>query len=195
MSAGWHRDIGPHGFGGRGADARLAYRESQAHAYVCSFHYLTDVTPDSPCFAVIPQSCVFESADKQERLSNIVGQLKDHLGDAYQELLIYAKAGTCAMYDISLYHSRVNATGGARNRRALQTYYSRGDVPALTNWVILPKRLAEHPEREARRFYSLQREVDCQKRFEAIGYDRQSLTREEQDSLRTGEYAHDTYAV
>jgi hypothetical protein len=76
------------------------------------------------------------------------------------------------LYDISLYHSRVNAAaGGDRTRRALQTYYSRGDVPALTNWVILPQRLAEHPEPETARFYSLQCGVQCQRDFAAGGYD------------------------
>ena len=85
-------------------------------------------------------------------------QLQDHLGDAYQELPLYAPAGTCVIYDISLYHSRVNAEveDGKRNRRALQTYYSRGDVPALTNWVIVPKRLAESEDAATARFYSLQ---------------------------------------
>ena len=65
------------------------------------------------------------------------------------------------MYDISLCHSRVNGSSGARTRRALQTCYSRGDVLALTDWVILPQRLAEHPDHDTQQFYSLQCEVHC----------------------------------
>ena len=126
-----------------------------------------------------------------------VEQLKQHLGEHYQELPLYCAAGTCAIYDISLYHSRVNAGpffiicssfsvvfhqfsitqgdflrwiarssegDGVRTRRALQTYYSRGDVPALTNWVVLPKRLVEHAEPETAAFYSLQADVEAQVR-------------------------------
>ena len=146
---------------------------------------------------------------------NGLQQLQDHLGDAYQELPLYAPAGTCVIYDISLYHSRVNAEveDGKRNRRALQTYYSRGDVPALTNWVIVPKRLAESEDAATARFYSLQAraaqplagvfsrpllsvvsfraqcEVECQKEFAAGGYDASALSEKQQRALRVGHHA------
>jgi ectoine hydroxylase-related dioxygenase (phytanoyl-CoA dioxygenase family) len=187
----WHRDIGPHGFGGDDPAARHEYMASRAHDYICSFHYLSDVTPESPSFGVIPQSCVFAPLpDAEAGGRGGIEQLRDHLGDKFQELPLYCKAGTCCLYDISLYHSRVNASSGARTRRALQTYYSRGDVPALTNWVILPQRLAEHPDHDTQQFYSLQCEVQCQIDFAASGYDHKALSPEDQNRLRVGEYAY-----
>ena len=86
----WHRDIGPHGFGGDSFEARRAYRESRQHAYICSFHYLTDVTPESPSFGVVPQSCVFVPLPKEKAGGrDNTEQLRDHLGDKYQELPLY----------------------------------------------------------------------------------------------------------
>jgi hypothetical protein len=39
-----------------------------------------------------------------------------HFGGAIdQELPLYCTAGTCVIYDISLYHSRVNAQGDGGN--------------------------------------------------------------------------------
>jgi ectoine hydroxylase-related dioxygenase (phytanoyl-CoA dioxygenase family) len=102
----------------------VAFRTSGQHKYVCSFHYLSDVTSESPSFGVIPQSCVFSPVPAAEA-DNATGteQLRRHLsaGGAYQEMPIYAKAGSVVLYDISLYHSRVNPShGGTVTRRALQ---------------------------------------------------------------------------
>lgn len=184
----WHRDIGTHGFGGADPTARQEYFASKAHAYICSFHYLNDVTRESPSFGVIPQSCVF--VPTPDSGSTVDQQLRSHLGAEFQELPLYAKAGTCVLYDISLYHSRVNASTGARTRRALQAYYSRDDVRPLTNWVILPQRLAEHPDPETARFYSLQCEVQCQIDFAAGGYKHRELSPKLQNQLRVGEHAY-----
>lgn len=184
----WHRDIGLHGFGGAERSAREEYLASGAHSYICSFHYLTDVTRESPSFGVIPQSCAFLPTPGK---GDSIKQLRAHMGAEYQELPLYCKAGTCVLYDISLYHSRVNASTGARTRRALQTYYSRDDVQPLTNWVILPQRLAEHPDPETARFYALQCGVQCQIDYAAGGYKHpQELSPEVQNQLRVGEHAY-----
>ena len=63
-------------------------------------------------------------------------------------------------------------------------------MPALTNWVILPQRLAEHPDHDTQQFYSLQCEVQCQIDFAASGYDHKALSPEDQNRLRVGEYAY-----
>ena len=45
-------------------------------------------------------------------------------------------------------------TTSVRARRTLHHYYSRAASQPLTNWVLLPKRLAEHSDPEQRTFYS-----------------------------------------
>ena len=78
----WHRDIGPHGFGGDDAAQRREYQRSNQHAYICSFHYLTDVTTESPSFGVIPQSCVFAPLPSEDAGGlDGIAQLKQHLGE------------------------------------------------------------------------------------------------------------------
>jgi hypothetical protein len=39
-------------------------------------------------------------------------------------------------------------------RRTLHAYYSRGSRPVLTNWCLIPERLALHPDPDQRAFYS-----------------------------------------
>lgn len=104
-----------------------------------------------------------------------------------QEIPLYASAGSCVLYDISLFHSRVDAQRGVVTRRALQAYYSRGDVPALTDWVVLPRRLAEHADPDVRRFYSLQASVTLAREFAVKGYDPMAMTVEQRAKLRFGE--------
>jgi hypothetical protein len=78
----WHRDIGPHGFGGADPAQRREYLRTRRHGYICSFHYLTDVTPESPSFGVIPQSCVFAPLPPDEAGGvEQAAQLKQHLGE------------------------------------------------------------------------------------------------------------------
>jgi hypothetical protein len=108
----WHRDIGDHGFGGSRPEQREQFLASHAHNYICSFHYLTDVTPDTPSLGVIPQSCVpTPLLDRSKGAPSVVQQLQTGLGEAFQELPLYAPAGSCIIYDISLFHARVNGTG------------------------------------------------------------------------------------
>ena len=83
----WHRDIGEHGFGGTEVAARDEFRRSGRHNYICSFHYLNDVTPESPAFGVIPQSCVFSPVAPENDPEG-----RSHAEQMQQEL---SAAGAC----------------------------------------------------------------------------------------------------
>ena len=84
-------------------------------------------------------------------------------------------AGTCVFYDIALYHTRLDSiTGNDKNgRRTMHEYYARGGTldieadpngeweaqtrdptPLLTNWVMIPERMAMSSDPVERRFYS-----------------------------------------
>ena len=148
------------------------------------------MTPNTPAFGVIPQSCVFNPLPPEEAGGRShAEQMQQELraAGAYQELPLYAPAGTCCLYDISLFHSRVDTRDGTVPRRALQAYYSRADVPALTDWVVLPKRLAEHSDPAVRDFFSLQAAVPLCAEFAAKGYDARAMTAEQRQTLRVGE--------
>ncbi len=41
-----------------------------------------------------------------------------------------------------------------QGRRTQHTYYSREASPVLTEWVLIPERLAQHPDPAQRAFYS-----------------------------------------
>ena len=62
----------------------------------------------------------------------MIGQVREHLGAAFEPMPLYAVAGTSILYDISLFHGRADATTGTERRRVWQTYYARDDSgPAL----------------------------------------------------------------
>ena len=105
--------------------------------YVCAIHYLSDVEASDPCFCVVPNSGPYETLD----------EARVQLGDAYAEVPIRGPAGTLVLYDIAIFHTRLPGQR-ARARRTLHHYYSRAASQPLTNWVLLPKRLAEHSDPE-----------------------------------------------
>ena len=127
--------------------------------WLCAIHYLTDVEPGSPCFCVVPGSNRFASL--QEAFAT--------LGDAYCEAPIYGPAGTCVLYDTATFHTRLDGDG-RRMRRTWHQYYARGGwlrsalpatnryirspSPALTDWNLIPERLALHPDPAVRRYFS-----------------------------------------
>ena len=70
-----------------------------------------------------------EACGEQE---DVIGQVREHLGAAFEPMPLYAVAGTSILYDISLFHGRADATTGTERRRVWQTYYARDDSgPAL----------------------------------------------------------------
>lgn len=126
-------------------------------AYVCSIQYLTDVNENTPSFCVVPNSHPYETID----------EAREKMGDAYREILIHGPAGTAVIYHISIYHRRYPGLQN-RQRRTQHNYYSRTASPPLTNWVILPQRLAEHPDPDLRTYYS--QWSDATKAYIEAGY-------------------------
>ena len=111
--------------------------------YVCAIHYLSDVEASDPCFCVVPNSGPYETVEAA----------REQLGEAYREVPIRGPAGTLVLYDIAIFHTRLPGQR-TRARRTLHHYYSRQASGPLTDWVLLPRRLAHHPDPEQRAFYS-----------------------------------------
>jgi hypothetical protein len=111
--------------------------------YLCAIHYLTDVRDCCPCFGIVPGSGSHRTLD----------EAKSEMGDAYREVPIRGAAGTALIYNIATYHGRMAGTC-THGRRTLHAYYSRASRPVLTNWCLIPERLAFHPDPAQRAFYS-----------------------------------------
>jgi hypothetical protein len=123
--------------------------------FLCAIHYLTDVEPGSPSFCVVPDSRKFETLQAAF----------EGLGEAYREVPLYGPAGTCVLYDTALYHTRLDGDGH-KMRRTWHQYYARGGwlrtetryvrppSPVLTDWNLIPERLALHPDPKTRAFFS-----------------------------------------
>ena len=123
--------------------------------YVCAIHYLFDVGEDQPCFCLAPNSQHYDSIEEAE----------EKMGDAFRIIPIRGPAGTVVLYNIAIQHSRMPGKG---RRLTQHNYFSREQSDSLTNWVMLPKRLAEHADDEVRTFYS--QWTDATKAFAAAGY-------------------------
>jgi len=157
----------PEGAGPRGmnfhhdavVEDRLTRRPYMPCDWLCAIHYLSDVEPGAPAFCVVPESNRFTS-------------LKDAfegLGDRYRETPLYGPAGTCVLYDTALWHTRLDGDG-ERMRRTMHQYFARGGwirsalptsdryvrppSPVLTNWNLIPERLALSPDPATRLFFS-----------------------------------------
>jgi hypothetical protein len=127
--------------------------------WLCAIHYLSDVTPGSPCFCVVPDSNRFET----------LKEAFEQLGEDYCERPLYGPAGTCVLYDTATFHTRLDGDG-QQMRRTWHQYYARGGwlrsalpttnryirspTPALTDWNLFPERLAMHPDPKIRLFFS-----------------------------------------
>jgi ectoine hydroxylase-related dioxygenase (phytanoyl-CoA dioxygenase family) len=123
--------------------------------WLCAIHYLTDVTPETPSFCVVPSSNAFNS----------LKDAFDGLGKNYVELPLYGSAGTCILYDTAIFHTRLDGDG-RHPRRTWHEYFARGGwlsthsggvrppTPVLTDWNLFPERLALHPDPHQRLFFS-----------------------------------------
>lgn len=127
--------------------------------WLCAIHYLSDVTPGSPAFCVVPGSRRYETLQAAF----------EGLGDDYQERPLYGPAGTCVLYDTATFHTRLDGDGH-QMRRTWHQYYARGGwlrsslpatdryirppSPALTDWNLFPERLALHPDPAIRLYFS-----------------------------------------
>ena len=141
------------------AEDRLTRTPYMPCDWLCAIHYLTDVEPGAPCFCVVPDSNRFPSLQAAF----------DGLGEAYCEAPLYGPAGTCVLYDTATFHTRLDGDG-RQMRRTWHQYYARGGwlrsalpntnryirppSPALTDWNLIPERLALHPDPGVRRFFS-----------------------------------------
>ena len=154
--------------------------------WLCAIHYLTDTTPDTPAFCVVPKSNRYEE----------LREAFEELGSEYKETPLYGPAGTCVLYDTATFHTRLDGDGVQR-RRTWHQYYGRGGwlesalpttnkyvrapTPALTNWNLFPERLAMHPDPKKRLFFSHWN--TAQSEWVASGFDpevRKSMPRGEQ---------------
>ena len=137
VGMGWHQD--------RPQVTRENWDPNHAYKcrYGCSIHYLTDVTDDTPCFAVVPNSLHCESID----------EAREKKGDDFQILPLRGPAGTGIIYNIATLHTRLAGTTDA-GRRTQHTYFSMATSPALTNWALIPERLAKSEDPARRAFYS-----------------------------------------
>lgn len=154
--------------------------------WLCAIHYLSDVEPGAPCFCVVPRSNRFEK----------LKEAFEALGDEYREVPLYGPAGTCVLYDTATFHTRLDGDG-RRMRRTWHQYYARGGwlrsalpttsryvrapSPSLTDWNLIPERLARHSDPATRLFFSHWN--SAQGEWAASGFDpevRRSMPRGEQ---------------
>lgn len=111
--------------------------------FLCAIYYLNDIGPDDTCFCVVPNSQGHPDIDAA----------RAQMGAAYQEVAIRGKAGTVVFYNIGIYHTRQVGPKDA-GRRTLHQYFSREPNPPLTNWALVPQRLAEHADPARKAYYS-----------------------------------------
>lgn len=127
--------------------------------WLCAIHYLTDVTKSTPSFCVVPGSNRFET----------LREVFADQGNEYVEMPLYGPAGTCVLYDTATFHTRLDGDG-RQSRRTWHQYYARGGwlqsalpttdryvrapSPSLTDWNLIPERLACHPDPAKRLFFS-----------------------------------------
>ena len=132
----FHRD--------RGAVSREFWAAHERDCvFLCAIYYLNDVGPDDTCCCVVPNSQGHTDVDEARAL----------MGNAYLEVPIHGPAGTCVFYNIGIYHTRRSGRNDA-GRRTLHQYFSREPNPPLTNWALVPRRLAEHADDATRAYYS-----------------------------------------
>jgi hypothetical protein len=103
--------------------------------YLCAVTYLTDVSPSTPAFCLVPNSfrvpiSALRGRD-QTRAAHEVAALMAETHDGYTPLPVYGKAGTMILYDVATFHTRAdpmdaegNPTTGER-RRSLHRYFGR----------------------------------------------------------------------
>ena len=127
--------------------------------WLCAIHYLSDVAEGAPSFCVVPDSNRFAS----------LREAYDTLGDAYYEAPLPGPAGTCILYDTATFHTRLDGDG-RQMRRTWHQYYARGGwlrsalpatnryvrapSPVLTDWNLVPERLALSADPKERLFFS-----------------------------------------
>jgi hypothetical protein len=110
--------------------------------YIQSMLYLTDVTSNTHCFSLSPESIeqpVLQEQDEQLKRGGIV----DILGPA----------GTVCLFNVSVLHTATTRTT-ATERKTVQTYYGHRDRAPLANDSVIPPRLwKDDSDPETRAFF------------------------------------------
>ena len=135
----------------RALDGRFFRKRGEPIDDVCCIHYLSVVDENTPSFCVVPRSNKFRS----------LKEAYNGLGSEYIEIPIYGSVGTCILYDISIYHTKLDGKDPkGRRRRTVHQYFARGGwigirppTPTLTNWTLIPKRLCMSKDPIKRKFF------------------------------------------
>ena len=144
----------------RALDGRFFRKRGEPIDDVCCIHYLSVVDENTPSFCVVPRSNKFRS----------LKEAYNGLGSEYIEIPIYGSAGTCILYDISIYHTKLDGKDPkGRRRRTVHQYFARGGwigirppTPTLTNWTLIPKRLCMSKDPIKRKFFSHWNTAQCE---------------------------------
>lgn len=173
-----HHDVGS---AKTSAPESIAARPFGRHDTLCSIVYLTDVGSTTPAFSVVPGShcvpvwpkpgapqrspeedaamydeCMATGGVALWRTDSEERQVREALGsdDAMAAVRLHAPAGSCVIYDVSLFHGRAAGGDAQSTRRTMHTYYGRQSGDPNIPWYLLPKRLYDHPDPSIREYYS-----------------------------------------
>lgn len=102
--------------------------------------YLTDVDPDTHCFAVVPEGV---------EAKRLLPTGRDPAGGVE----LYGAAGSVILFNAGSCHAGV-VKPTARERRTVHVYYGHRSQPFLSNFNIVPKRLSHHPDPALRSLFS-----------------------------------------
>ena len=156
----FHRD--------RSDPSRLTREVYGAPDWLCAVHYVTDVTENTPAFAVVPRSVC--QATLRDAFENGAAEDEDGRG-GYVEQPLYGPAGTCVLYDTATFHARLDGKDDTgRMRRTMHQYYARGGwstdgrgpTGPLTDWNVFPRRLAASDDPGVRKFFSSWNTAMCE---------------------------------
>ena len=188
-----HHDVGS---ARTSAAETIAARPFGRHDTLCSIVYLTDVDGTTPAFSVVPGShrvpvwpapgapqrsaeedaamyeqCMASGGVALWRTDSEEKQVREALGsdDAMAAVRLHAPAGSCVIYDVSLFHGRAAGGDAQSTRRTMHQYYGRQSGAPNIPWNLLPQRLYEHPDPKIRSFYS--NVTPVQAAFAESGYD------------------------
>ena len=82
--------------------------------------------------AILRQVVFYNLALEAAKTARVkLSDAKEQLASSYCEVPIFAKAGTCVMYDTELFHCRWDGETTA-HRRTMQEYFYREDRPSGT---------------------------------------------------------------
>lgn len=126
---GWHRDWPP-------------YRHPRYVLKAKAFYFLDDITEDMGCFAVVPGTHKMDDAPPR---SDYVG---DTLEDMPGMMKVTGPAGSCVIWDVTIWHS-ATANTSCRDRRMLiygyhpyfvKNWESTTPPEVVVNWADTPER-------------------------------------------------------